>query len=151
MTIADSKWRLEMQTTKLSASLVLAWGMFTALLSTAASANVIGGKNDLVCASVSVIGCTEGDCIEGQAGTFDMPKFMFVDVKRKLVHTNDKDGKEVGSPIKNFEVTEDSVILQGIENHKGWTLGIERESGHMTLSATGAEVSFMVFGNCIER
>ena len=106
---------------------------------------------NLVCASVDVVGCTNGNCLQGQAHTFDMPNFMFIDVKRKLVHATDESDKEVSSPIRNFEVTENTIILQGFENHRGWTLGVDRKTGKMTMSATGADVSFMVFGNCTQR
>lgn len=134
---------------KLSARLGLALAVGT--LSSGAYAGAISGKVDVICASVSVVGCTGGNCIQGQAHTFDMPDFMFIDVKRKLVHASNESGKEVSSPIKNFEVTDSEIILQGIEDHRGWTLGIERDNGKMSLSSTGAEVSFMVFGNCTER
>jgi hypothetical protein len=136
---------------KHSANFALGLGLAAALLSTGASAGAISGKADLVCASVNVVGCTGTDCMQGQAHTFELPDFMFVDVKRKLVHASNDSGEEVSSPIKNFEVTDDAIILQGIEDHRGWTLGIERDKGKMTLSSTGPAVSFMIFGNCTER
>ena len=135
----------------LSTGLALGLGLSATVASVAVSAAAISGKADLVCASVNVVGCTDDNCLRGQAHTFDMPTFMFVDVKRKLVHGTDESDKEVSSPIKAFEITENAIILQGFENHRGWTLGIERKTGEMTMSATGADVSFMVFGNCTER
>ena len=135
----------------LSTGLALGLGLSAAAVSVAVSAGGISGKTDLVCASVNVVGCTDDNCLQGQAHIFDMPTFMFVDVKRKLVHATDESDEEVSSPIKAFEITENAIILQGFENHRGWTLGIERKTGEMTMSATGADVSFMVFGNCTER
>ena len=140
-----------MYRTKFSIGLALGLSLSAALVAAGTAAAAITGKTDLVCASVNVVGCTDNNCLQGQAYTFDMPNFMFVDVKRKLVHATDESGKEVSSPIKNFEITENAIILQGLENHRGWTLGIERKTGGMTMSATGPEVSFMVFGNCTER
>ena len=134
----------------LSTGLALALGL-SALFSPATSAMEISGKNNLVCASLDVVACTHGNCLKGQAHTFEIPTFMFVDVKRRLVHAKDKDGKEVESPVKNFEVTEKAIVLQGFENHRSWSLGIERDTGGMTMSSTGAAVSFIVFGNCIEN
>ena len=133
-----------------SPGLALALGL-SALFSPAASAIEISGKNNLVCASLDVVACTHGNCLKGQAHTFDLPAFMFVDVKRRLVHGKDQKGKVVESPVKNFEVTEKAIVLQGFENHRSWSLGIERETGGMTMSSTGAAVSFIVFGNCIEN
>lgn len=136
---------------KLSTSLALGLGLSAAIFSGGASASAITGKTDLVCASVNVVACTDGNCIQGQAQTFDLPTFMFVDVKRKLVHAVDESGKEVSSTIRDFEVTDKAIILQGFENHRGWTVGLDRANGKMTLSTTGADINFTVFGNCTER
>jgi len=133
----------------LARSLVIALGLST-LFSPAASAAAISGKKDLVCASVDVVACTQGNCLQGQAHTFDMPNFMFVDVEKRVVRAKEQESDKIESPIKNFEVTEDAIILQGFENHRSWSLGIERSTGAMTMSSTGAAVSFIVFGNCTE-
>jgi len=129
----------------------LGLGLSAVLFSAGAAAAGISGKTNLVCASINVVACTEGTCMQGKAQTFDMPIFMFIDVKRKVVHATDESDEEVTSPIKNYEVTENAIILQGFENHRGWTAGIDRKTGGLTLSSTGADVSFTIFGNCTER
>jgi hypothetical protein len=129
--------------------LAIALGLSTLFTSTA-SAGTISGKTDLVCASVDVVACTKGNCLQGQAHTFDMPSFMFIDVKQKLVRAQEQESDKIESPIKNFEITDEAIILQGFENHRSWSLGIERATGAMTMSSTGAAVSFIVFGNCTE-
>lgn len=139
-----------MRNAKLSPGVAFGLGLAAAAMAATASAGEITGKAQVVCASVNVVGCTEGNCMQGQAQTFDLPTFFFVDPERKLVHATGESGKEVSSPIRNFEVTENAIILQGFENNRGWTLGMDRATGGMTLNATGADVSFMVFGNCTE-
>lgn len=132
-----------------TSGLVIALGLST-FISPATSAETISGKTDLVCASVDVVACTKGNCLQGQAHTFEMPKFLFVDVKQKLVRAKEQKVDKISSPIKSFEVTDEAIILQGFENHRSWSLGIERSTGAMTMSSTGADVSFIVFGNCTE-
>ena len=139
-----------MRKRNVSTRLTLGLGLGVALFA-GASAAAITGKTDLICASVNVVACTDGTCLQGQAQTFDMPTFFWVDVKRKLMHGRDENGEEVSSPIENWEVTDNAVILQGLENHRGWTAGIDRQHGELTLSSTGADVSFIIFGNCTER
>lgn len=129
----------------------LGLGLSAALLSAGAAAAGVSGKTNLVCASIDVVACTKGNCIQGKAQTFEMPTFLFVDVKRKVVHGVDESGEEVASPVKNYQVTEKAIILQGFENDRGWTAGIDRKTGGLTLSLTGADVSFTIFGNCTER
>ena len=48
------------------------------------------------------------------------------------------------------KVTEKSAILQGIEDHRGWTIGIDRMDGTLSMSSTGPEVQFMIMGKCAE-
>jgi len=112
---------------------------------------VITGKKDVICASQDIMACTDGAvCMQGKPSTFDMPTFMFVDVKTKVIRAVDEDGSTVTSPIKTHEVTEQSAIMQGYENHRGWTLAIDRMEGSFTLSSTGPDVNFMIMGACTQ-
>jgi hypothetical protein len=136
---------------KLSTGLALGIGLTAAALSMGATAEAISGKKNLVCAAAAVVGCTEGSCMQGRAQTFELPTFMFINAERRHVHANNEKGEEFSSPIKSFEITENTISLQGFENHRGWTIGINRDDGEMAMSSTGADVSFLVFGNCIEH
>ena len=110
---------------------------------------MITGKKDLVCASQDVMACVEGaTCLQGSPATFELPTFMFVHVKEKEIRAVDSDGSSLTSPIKTWEVTEQSAILQGFENHRGWTVAIDKLDGSFTLSATGPDVNFMIMGAC---
>ena len=132
-----------------SLAAALALGLVTSLAGTATSAGTLSDKKNLVCASVEVVACIDGgNCQQGKAQTFDIPTFMFIDFKGKIIHTAGDDDGDAASPIKAKEVSERSIILQGFENHRGWTLAIDRSDGEMTLSSTGPEVNFMIMGNC---
>ena len=134
--------------TTLSA-LALGAGFATALLAGSASAAAFDGKASLVCAAIDVVGCTNGPgCLEGRASDFDLPQFMVIDFDNKRVHATAESGHEEVSPIKNSELTEKQIILQGVENHRGWSAAIDRQSGEMTVTSVGAEVGFMIFGAC---
>jgi hypothetical protein len=124
-------------------------GLSAALLAPGAIADSFDGNSNVICSTVNVTACTsEGLCLQGQAQTFDMPAFMIIDVKKKLVRaTGDSDG-DASSPIKAKAITEQSVILQGFENHRGWTMAIDRSDGSLNLSSTGPDVNFMITGNC---
>jgi len=99
---------------------------------------------------VSVVACGEGpSCFHGLARTFDLPEFMFVDMKAKVVRaTSESPFKKVDSPIKNAETTRNHFILQGVENGHGWNMSIDRSSGRMTTTLSGELVSYMIFGAC---
>jgi len=118
-------------------------------ISGVASASEIDGTSNLICAAIDVVGCENGPgCIEGQARFFDLPEFMFVDFGQKLVRATKESGHKQVSPIKNFEKTESQLILQGIENHRGWSVAIDRQTGRMSVTLAGPDLSFMIFGAC---
>jgi len=138
-----------MRNRTLSSALTLGLGLTTALLSGGASAAGFDGTSNLVCAAIDVVGCTDGPtCMQGQAHVFELPSFMFVDFENKLIRATDESGHKEVSPIKNFEQTEKQMILQGVENHRGWSAAIDRQTGRISVTLAGPDVSFMVFGAC---
>ena len=133
-------------------SILPALGFAAMLLPAGVSAAGLDGKANLVCAAVDVIACANGPgCREGSANHFDLPQFMFVDFKKQQIHATDETGINVVSPIKNSEITERQIILQGTENHRGWSATIDKANGQMTVTSSGPDVSFMVFGACTTR
>lgn len=121
-----------------------------ALLATGASAEGLDGSRNMVCAAINVVACGEGpSCVQGTARNFELPEFLFVDMKAKVVRaTAESPYKAVDSPIKNSETNGSQFILQGIENGHGWSISIDRASGRMTTSLSGELVSYMIFGAC---
>lgn len=114
-----------------------------------AYAEMLNDSSNIVCSSVDVIACHHNaNCVNGSSRSFDLPDFMFVNFKDKSISAKNHAGKKFVSPIKNFEVTESQLIIQGIENHRGWNAAIDRESGRLSVSSVGDEVSIMIFGAC---
>ena len=117
--------------------------------SASASAGGFDGKSNLVCSSVDVVACINGpECLQGHAREFELPEFVFVDFAAQVIRGTDESGIKEVSPIRSTDSTDKQIALQGFENHHGWTLAIDRKSGQMTLTSTGPEVSFMIFGAC---
>ena len=125
-------------------------GLIAATLSGLAMADSFSGKTDAVCSLNQVAGCTHDlTCLKGAAETFDLPAFLFIDKKKNIVRGTDASGEGDVSPILAKEITENSFILQGHENHRGWTIAIDRADGSLSLSSTGPDVNFIITGNCI--
>ena len=108
------------------------------------------GKSNLICASFNVMACVDGmNCAKGEARDFEMPEFMMVDFKKKVIHgTYESETKEAESPIKNMEVNGTQLVLQGVENAHGWTMAVHNETGRMSLAVVGEQLSFSIFGAC---
>ena len=112
----------------------------------------VDGSANLICAAFDVSACLDGGrCARGEARSFDMPEFMNVDFKKKVIHATYDVGsdKTANSPIKNSEISGNQLILQGVENNHGWTMAINRETGRMSIAVVGEEVSFSIFGACM--
>jgi hypothetical protein len=123
---------------------------FAALVSPAALAAGFDGQHNLVCAATDVVACADGPgCAEARASVFELPDFMYVDFKNKRVFARSADAQnQVESPVRNLDVSEEALIIQGVENHQGWTLWVDRNSGRMTTSVSGGEANYVIFGVC---
>lgn len=108
------------------------------------------GSANLICAANNVVACSKSSvCVQGEASTFDLPVFMYVDFKAKVVKARTEgDAKQVESPIKNFQKSNTQLILQGIENGHGWGISIDQTGGRMTTTVSGEASNFMIFGSC---
>ena len=126
-------------------------GMLLTASGTAPAKEAYDGTSNFICATQGVMACVDGAiCSKGQARDFDMPDFMMVDFKGKVIRAFYDGDKEATSPIKNMESSGTQLILQGVENDHGWSVAVHRESGRMSTSVAGDEVSFILFGACHE-
>jgi len=119
------------------------------LMTHSASAAGLDGASNLVCANVDVMACTgKPDCKQGHARTFDLPEFMFIDFKKKVVRSTRESAHKAESPIKNLQKDGTQLILQGVENGHGWSISIDQKNGRMTAVASGEDLGFIIFGAC---
>ena len=121
-----------------------------ALPGAAVAADFDGSKN-LICAAIDVVACTEGtrgpNCMQGHARTFDLAEFFTINFKKKEIRATGNNANEV-SPIMNQEKTDTQVFMQGVEHERGWTATVDQADGTLTLSVSGQDVSFVIFGAC---
>lgn len=121
----------------------------TPFVSTAVSAVGMDGSSDIVCSVVDVIACAEeGGCVQGTARSFELPDLVIVDAGKKTIRGTHEDGHNAVSPIKNMERSGDHLLLQGVENGRGWDLAINTKTGRLSASGVGDALSFLVFGAC---
>jgi len=107
------------------------------------------GSEGIVCAVVDVVGCTaDSRCVEDSAVSFGLPELMIRDARKKVIRAAYESGHESVSPIKNMEKSGDHLVLQGVENSRGWSIAIDTKTGRMSASGVGDAVSFLVFGAC---
>lgn len=139
-----------MQPNRLGWPAAICMAMGASFLSLAAQAGGMDGSKNIVCAVVEVVGCTEnGQCAEGTSHSFELPRFLIMDAGQKAVRAAYEAGHgDVLSPVEYMETNGDHLILQGVENGRGWSIAINTEDGNMSASGVGEAVSFLLFGSC---
>jgi hypothetical protein len=108
-----------------------------------------GEKAPLLCAPGQQIQCDDdGECVRGTVQGARLPRFIRVDFATQQLSGVVEEG-ELVTPIKNRQQLDGMLILQGTENGRGWSMAINEKSGDMTLTVSGDQVGFVVFGACL--
>jgi hypothetical protein len=119
------------------------------LLPIGASGEEIDGKVPLVCDLVDASLC---DGVAACAGTefaqVDMPSVYVVDFAARRLAS--EDGQRT-SPIASQELLEAVLVLQGIQNGRGWTMVIDRATGHLSATIADVEGALVIAGACTPR
>jgi hypothetical protein len=115
-------------------------------LASGALAEGLSGTGKLQCALASAANCDEAAQCEGVTlEQISAPDALRIDLDGKQLIS--LDGSR-SSPISAIEVLEAVLVLQGHQEGRGWTLVIDRASGHLVGSLTDAEGSFALAGGC---
>jgi len=124
--------------------------MITSLPLTASAADFDGSK-PLTCASIFSAQCSAGDqeCITGAPWMINFPVFMEIDFKAKKVSTTKLHENPRTSNINHVSQLNDGhTAIQGIDDDFVWSMLIAEETGSMTLSISGENTGYLVFGAC---
>ncbi|MGH7287650.1 MAG: hypothetical protein ACREI8_06485 [Myxococcota bacterium] len=116
------------------------------LLPFALRAETLDGTKSLRCALSEAAECDEAaECSDVTLEQIEMPGAWRVDFAAKqLVST---DGQRT-SPIHALETLDAMLVLQGHQNGRGWTLVVERATGHLTATIATVEGAFILAGGC---
>jgi hypothetical protein len=109
------------------------------------------GSTTLICASIQTISCNvDGLCESGDADDVRIPDFLKVDFKKKKITALDPERRGESTEIRTLERAEGRLILQGVENGRGWNLALSEATGNTVLTVSDPEAGFVVFGECTE-
>jgi len=73
---------------------------------------------------------------------------MVLDAKSKVLRGTHESGHKAVSPVKNMEQNGEHLVLQGVENSRGWDIAINARTGRMSGSSVGDGVTFLAHGTC---
>ena len=110
------------------------------------------GSKPLLCATIETFECGPGsDCYRGTAQRINVPQFLKINFKEKKISGTRESGEALTTKIESMESMDGNLILQGVQNGKAWSMVIMGTNGKTTLSVSGDQVGFVVFGACMPQ
>jgi len=124
-------------------------GLFGLLLPAGAWAEGVDGETPLECDLVEASLCDGvASCGDVEFAEIDLPPVYTVDfVARRLAS---EDGQRT-SPIASQELLDAALVLQGTQNGRGWTMVIDRATGHLSATIADVEGALVIAGACTAR
>jgi len=110
------------------------------------------GSQPLRCVPTDATECSgAGMCERVTVEEINIPRWVYVDFKKKQLSGTDTDGENETTAIENVRTVEGQTILQGAENGRGWSMVIDHVTGDMSAAIAGDETGFVLFGVCQKR
>ncbi|MGZ8460467.1 MAG: hypothetical protein ACXWW2_08565 [Candidatus Deferrimicrobiaceae bacterium] len=123
--------------------------MFSAMMLLAAAPVPAAGADVRVCALTKAFDCLSDEgCKEVSLEEMDLPRFVKIDLGAKAIASLDKRVSRPDTAFTAIERLEGMIVLHGVDA-RGWSMSIAEGSGGLTLTASGEDEGFVVFGNCI--
>jgi hypothetical protein len=105
------------------------------------------GSVPLLCVPIEVVDCEfGGKCFTGNAEDVNLPLFVKVDFKQKILSAVDDASRT--TKIAYTERDNGRLIMHGGQNGRGWTILISEETGKLSATISEEGVGFIVFGAC---
>jgi hypothetical protein len=119
---------------------------FVLVLGGAAAAQGLDSSRPLQCALGKASECDgTARCSDVAVAEIDLPETVRVDFVARQLTSPDR---QRTSPISAVETLEAVLVLQGHQDGRGWTMVVERATGHLSATVTDAEGVFVLAGGC---
>lgn len=105
------------------------------------------GSVPLLCVPIEITECeAAGKCYQGSAEDVNLPQFIKVNFKDKLLTGVDNPPRT--TPIDYMERENGKIVLHGGQAGRGWTIVISEATGKLTASISDDGTGFVIFGAC---
>lgn len=127
-------------------SLVLLLGICGLAFSASAQAEGIDGSQPLLCDLTEAAQCDGvASCADVTVEEIGLPPVWKVNFAERQIASEDA---QRTSPIAEVEVLDAVLVLQGHQSGHGWTMVIDRATGHLSAALAGAEGAYVLAGAC---
>jgi hypothetical protein len=114
------------------------------------------GSKSLFCSVKEAIECYPASkCEEVANDVLNLPNFINIDFKKKLITGKLTNGEEHRTKIERIEHVDGKITLAGAEEDLkeqpdgvAWNMSINKSKGNFTITAAGDDVAFVIFGAC---
>ena len=115
-------------------------------LASGARAEGLDASKPLSCSLAEASQCDGvAECSDVTLEQIELPANWRVDFAAKQLAS--EDGQRT-SPIAAVDVLDAALVLQGHQEGRGWTLVIDRATGHLAAAVAGVEGAFVLAGGC---
>lgn len=112
-------------------------------------ADDLTGSGSFLCAASTAAKCThDGECLVDEPWIFNIPDFVIVDLKAKVIGTTEASSETREAAIQNMERTDGLIVLQGMQNRRAWSWVIDELTGEGVMSFADEERAVAIFGAC---
>jgi len=128
------------------ATLSLLIGAALLLTGDAAPAEGLDASQPLRCDLNGSAQCDEAaSCIDVTLEQINLSEVLHLDFEKQLISGKDA---ERTSPIDDVDVLDTVLVLQGHQAGRGWTIVIDRASGHLSAALAETAGAFVIAGEC---
>lgn len=112
-------------------------------------ADQLTGADAILCSAVEATVCTaDGECSSGPPWDWDIPQFLEIDLKKKVIRTTQASGENRSTPIKNHERSDGKIFLQGVEQGRAFSFVISEQTGIASAAIAADGRTVTVFAAC---
>jgi len=114
-------------------------------------ADNLSDLDKFLCSPAQIISCFEGaECSTLLPWEADIPQFVIIDTKKKLISTTKGSNENRSTPIQSVRREDSTIYLQGVEGGRAFSFVIEESSGLLTVSVARDGVTVTIFGACTD-
>lgn len=126
-------------------------GLAAAFLLTAAT-DAPAAPEKAICAVEQAIACAPYEpCERNLPGAVNLPMLLKIDRPGGVIISRRESGEERISKIGSEAGSEDTHVLQGVDQGNPWSIMVNLETGRFTFSSSQADTGYIAFGLCSAR
>jgi hypothetical protein len=78
----------------------------------------------------------------------DIPQFVEVDLKRKLLSTTKASGENRTTVILNLKRNDGYIFMQGVQSERAFSMVLREPTGFVSIAIAMEGITIGVFGSC---